>query len=76
MTDQMTEPLWTVKELATYLNLSPRAVYDGRQRNPSHFPPSVFIGGRLRWSPDAVRTWVIENTEYATRSYGTRKRGK
>ena len=53
--DWASEPLWTVKQVAAYLQASPSWVYmhadDGTL-------PSVKIGGLRRFHPEAIRAYA------------------
>lgn len=49
------EPLWTVRELCSYLQRSARWVHNHR----SDLPPAIRLpGGGLRWEAEAVRAWA------------------
>lgn len=46
------EPLWTAREVAQYLAVTPKRVYELGI-------PSVRLSERsVRWRPDTVRAWV------------------
>jgi excisionase family DNA binding protein len=48
----MTEPLWTVDDVAAYLKISKAWVY---KRAASGELPCLHLGGRRRFKPEAVR---------------------
>src|SRR4051812_3213132 len=50
------EPLWTVAEVATYLQVSRSWVY---HQSECGLLPSLRIGGLLRFSPAAVRAYAL-----------------
>ena len=54
----MSDSLWTIRDLATFLNLPIEAVRMMRKRG--QIPPAcvVKVGRRLRFIPDRVREWV------------------
>jgi excisionase family DNA binding protein len=49
------EGLWRVRDVARVLALSPKAVYAMTARGEI---PVVRIGGRLRYRPHTIRTWL------------------
>ncbi|MFC4128939.1 helix-turn-helix transcriptional regulator [Nocardia rhizosphaerae] len=53
--------LWTIDELAAYLQVSKPTIYDWRLSG--YGPPASRIGRHLRWEPTVVRTWVAERSE-------------
>jgi excisionase family DNA binding protein len=49
--------LWSIDDLAAYLNVSRRAVE--RLKSAGRLPRPVVIGRRCpRWSPEAIREWI------------------
>jgi predicted DNA-binding transcriptional regulator AlpA len=53
------ERLWTIEELADYLQLPVGTIYNNR----ATLPPATKIGRSLRWIPDDVREWVRSQRE-------------
>jgi excisionase family DNA binding protein len=49
------ESLWTVKQAAQYLSMSPSYVYKAAQRGRI---PCIRIGAAIRFEPAALREWV------------------
>jgi excisionase family DNA binding protein len=47
--------LWSVRELATFLKLTPKGVYGLCERNAI---PYIRVGTRLRFEPRAVTAWL------------------
>lgn len=52
---ETTEPLWTPKDLAAYLQVSRSWIYSAIQRG---LIPHAYFGGLLRFEPAKIRTWV------------------
>jgi len=52
--------LWTVDEVSAYLGVSVQTLYTWRKRRTG--PPAARIGRHLRYDPNAVRTWVAQQT--------------
>ncbi|MGW1682341.1 helix-turn-helix transcriptional regulator [Saccharopolyspora sp. NPDC002376] len=50
------EPLWTIDELAGYLQKPVKTLYDWRHKG--YGPPAYRVGGSLRYSPNKVREWL------------------
>jgi predicted DNA-binding transcriptional regulator AlpA len=51
------ERLWSIHDLAAYLNCSRRAVE--RMRSAGKLPrPTQHVGRMPRWSPEAIRRWA------------------
>lgn len=56
-------PLWTVKEVAAYLQRSERWVYTALKRDPKHkgsLPNFRLPGGGPRFDPKEVREWLAD----------------
>jgi excisionase family DNA binding protein len=49
------EQLWTVREVASFLQLGRNAIYEMAERGDI---PSLRIGSRVRFVPAEVRAWV------------------
>jgi excisionase family DNA binding protein len=49
------DKLWTVRDLAAYLNLSVNATYSMYRRQRI---PFLRVGGSVRFVPSEVRRWV------------------
>ena len=54
----LTERLWTVQDVAAYLQCSKSYVY---QKSEAGLIPSVRAGGLLRFEPAAVRAWATSD---------------
>lgn len=52
--------LWTVPEVADFLRLHPKTIYDMAARGDL---PCLRIGGRLRFDPSDIATWVSARKE-------------
>ena len=50
-----TERLWTVREVAAYLQVPVATVYQWRHRHSG--PPGRRVGRYVRFDPDDVRAW-------------------
>ena len=57
MTDTSERP-WTVAEVAAYLRLPVETLYAWRKRK--YGPPAARLGRHLRYDPDAVRRWFLD----------------
>lgn len=58
------ESLWTVDDVAGYLKVSKHTIYKWNEHGRI---PALKIGGQLRFNPDAVRAWALEQqTEQAS----------
>lgn len=55
VTETQSEPLWTVAETATYLNMSKSWVY---RRTESGEIPHAKLGGVIRYSPARIRQYA------------------
>lgn len=54
----MNDRLWTIRDLATYLNVSVGAVRMMRKRGEIPSACTVKIGRRLRFVPSRIREWI------------------
>lgn len=50
------EELWTVKDVASYLKMSPSSVYSSLTNRDAI--PALRMGSMIRFDPDAVKAWV------------------
>jgi excisionase family DNA binding protein len=57
MSELDTERLWTVKDVAAYLGFKKSWVY---ARVDEGVLPHLRIVGRIRFDPDAVRAWALQ----------------
>jgi excisionase family DNA binding protein len=55
--------LWTIRDAATYLSVSPRTVERARSRGD--FPPAIRIGRTVRFEAAAVMDWANTYREAA-----------
>jgi excisionase family DNA binding protein len=53
--------LWTVQELAQFLQNPRHTLYKWRQQESG--PPGVRLGKHLRYRPEAVREWLRSQEE-------------
>jgi excisionase family DNA binding protein len=53
--------LWTVNELAQFLQIPRDTLYQWRQRGEG--PPAVRLGKHLRYRPEAVQAWLKSQEE-------------
>lgn len=60
-------PLWTARELAVYLAVSPRTVATLLSTHPARLPPKVAALGPPRWAPEVVHMWVMDQSRPAAR---------
>lgn len=54
-----TETLWTAKDAAAFLRLPIKTLYQWSWRGEG--PPVHKVGRHLRYVPDEVRTWLLNN---------------
>lgn len=47
--------LWTIKEVAHYLNVEVQTIYQWRTKG--YGPRGARVGKHIRWDPDEVETW-------------------
>ena len=59
------QPLWTISECADYLAMSIHTLY--RMSSLGVGPVPVKIGGRLRYEPELVRAYVVEQRKQGQR---------
>lgn len=60
---RINEPLWSVDDVATYLAVSTRTLYDWRARG--YGPRALKTGRYLRYDPAEVRRWLDSLAEAA-----------
>lgn len=58
MTAASIDPLWTVQDVAQYLGVRVKTLYQWKWRGEG--PPVRKIGRYLRYEPAAVRAWATE----------------
>jgi excisionase family DNA binding protein len=58
-----TSQLWSIDEVANYLNVSKDTIYGWRKTG--YGPPASKIGKHLRWRPQDVGAWVDRLREIA-----------
>ena len=56
-----TEPLWDSQQLADSLNVSVRTIEGWRLRGGG--PPYSMVGGRPRYIPQKVRSWLEQHEQ-------------
>jgi len=56
----------TVEDLAELLRTTPAGIHSLRYRGEG--PPAIRVGRRLLFDPEAVRGWLEDNTEDASRA--------
>jgi len=59
----MIAPLWTINDVATYLQIPVNTLYSWRSQKKG--PPSAKVGKYVRYDPDAVQTWLLAQQETA-----------
>jgi excisionase family DNA binding protein len=62
-TTRQSEPLWTIQEVASYLNVSQRTIE--RLRHDGRFPEAIRIGRSVRFEVNAIATWARSAREAA-----------
>ncbi|MEV6069244.1 helix-turn-helix domain-containing protein [Nocardia sp. NPDC052001] len=55
--------LWTVEEVAYFLGISPKTLYQWKWLGEG--PPVTLIGRRLRYHPAKVKAWAATDFEAA-----------
>ncbi|GIG03241.1 helix-turn-helix domain-containing protein [Catellatospora citrea] len=60
MSSAVTARLWTVEDVSTYLGVPVETLYTWRKRR--YGPPAARVGKYLRYDPDAVRAWFLNQT--------------
>jgi excisionase family DNA binding protein len=58
VTASMTEPLWTVEEVASFLRVPTATLYQWRYRRTG--PRASRVGRHLRYDPADVRSWLSD----------------
>jgi len=56
--DPLINRLWTIRDLAAYLNYQESTIASMISRCPEKLPPRVASLGKPRWEPDTVRQWA------------------
>lgn len=62
--------------LAPILGLATATVRQWVVYKPSHLPPAIRLGNRVRWRMGAVRQWLIEQERAAIASAKPRRPGR
>jgi hypothetical protein len=62
MADTIENRLWTIRELAAYLNYQESTLAGMVTKNPERLPPRVAALGRPRWEPGVVRDWATQQS--------------
>ncbi|MBO4160616.1 helix-turn-helix domain-containing protein [Micromonospora antibiotica] len=52
--------LWSVEDVSAYLGVPVQTLYTWRKRRTG--PPAARVGRHLRYDPDAVRAWFVQQT--------------
>ncbi|MEU1753997.1 helix-turn-helix domain-containing protein [Micromonospora matsumotoense] len=52
--------LWTVDDVSAHLGVPVQTLYTWRKRRTG--PPAARVGRHLRYDPDAVRAWFVQQT--------------
>ncbi|MEU9513055.1 helix-turn-helix domain-containing protein [Micromonospora sp. NPDC048169] len=60
MTTARPPKLWTVDDVSAYLGVPVQTLYTWRKRRTG--PPAARVGRHLRYDPDAVRDWFLQQT--------------
>ena len=50
--------LMSIEQVATALNVSTTSITRWWRAKDSDFPAPLQIGGRYRWNPEEIRTWI------------------
>jgi excisionase family DNA binding protein len=58
---RQSDHLWTVEELAQFLQIPRNTLYKWRQEEAG--PPAVRLGKHLRYRPEAVQDWLRSQEE-------------
>jgi excisionase family DNA binding protein len=61
MTAVVVEPLWTIDDLANFLRVPVKTIYEWRRHKRG--PQAVRIGKYLRFDPEHVRAWINTRTD-------------
>lgn len=56
----VSESLWTIENLAAYMQIAVATIYSDLTRAPHRVPPTLPRRGRtsLRWDPEQTRAWI------------------
>lgn len=57
----MSEPLWTVRDVAQFLGVPVATIYTWRARGDG--PPGFRVGKHLRFRPSEVESWLEAHRE-------------
>ncbi|GAA1242742.1 helix-turn-helix transcriptional regulator [Oryzihumus leptocrescens] len=57
------EPLWTPQDVAAFLNVPAKTVYEWRCKD--YGPPGRRVGRHLRYRPSEVIAWLDDETRAA-----------
>lgn len=57
----MSEPLWTVRDVARFLGVPAATIYTWRYQG--HGPPGFRVGKHLRFRPSEVEAWLEAHRE-------------
>lgn len=60
MTTTKLPKLWTVDDVSTFLGVPVQTLYAWRKRRIG--PPAARVGRHLRYDPDMVRAWIVQQT--------------
>lgn len=60
------DQLWTTKQTATFLQIPVATLHQWRHANIG--PPAFRVGRHLRYDPDSVRRWLVEECGPASES--------
>lgn len=66
------EPLWTIGDVAAYLQVSAHTVRKWHERGRI---PSMKVGRGVRFDPSAVRRWALSQRPSAPATEGRRRPG-
>jgi excisionase family DNA binding protein len=51
------DPLWTIQDVSVYLAVPVGTLYQWRHRGEG--PPAIRLGRHLRYDPDSVHSWAL-----------------
>lgn len=57
-TKTIDQPLWTVHDVSAYLGVPAPTLYQWRHKGDG--PPAIRLGKHLRYVPEQVRSWVLD----------------
>ncbi|MGW5083191.1 helix-turn-helix domain-containing protein [Micromonospora echinospora] len=63
MTTAQPLKLWTVEDVSAYLGVPVQTLYTWRKRRIG--PPAGRVGRHLRYDPDVVRAWFVDQSKAA-----------